>query len=417
VADDDVGNERLSPNCVVTRTASSRALLLGVTAAACFVIASAALRFGAPGLIGSSTTPTDFNAFYIAGDMAAHGHADEAYDLRSMLAAQRELAGSVSLMPWTYPPPTFLLMQLLAQLPIGAAFALWTAATFAQFVWVLRRIAGLWLPGVLVGVLPAVLLNLRTGQTGFFVASLVGLCLLARPTDRLRPGIPLGLIVLKPHLAAGVAVLALLRRAWATLAAALVIAVALAGLATWLQGAGIWSHFLSAAARAAEFLARGYYPTYRMNSIYAALFSFGAPPAAALAGQVLGALAALATLTVSVLRGAPYRFQAALACGATLMISPYSYDYDAALLGVALAFILPDLIRHLSARELAIVWGLLWLACSYGMAVTLAIERLSIEPVDSLTGREWLSLGAPLLIVLYAMTAWLLMRRATPDEP
>lgn len=398
------------------RTGTSLPILAGILAAAVFVVAAAAVRFQAPVALGLGRGLTDFNSFHIAGSLAAQGHAEGAYDIRTMLDAQQALAGMRSFMPWTYPPPFTLLVEGLSRLPVGFAFALFSGGSFLFYVFVLGRIAGKWLPGALLGVLPAVLLNLRTGQNGFLTAGLIGGFLLL--VGNRRPalgGLALGLMVLKPHLALGAAAFAALRKNVVSVAVAAATALAASALATWAYGPAIWVHFQAALGSALGFLAAGYYPLFRMASVYACLHSLGVPSGAAMAAQVATALAALGLLSWSVARGLPFRFQAAATCAATLSISPYCYDYDLALIGVALAFVLPDLVMRASQRELAFLWASLWLACGYGMALTTAIERLipqSVRGVELESGDDWFSLGAVALLAFYAGCIRILGRRA-----
>ena len=166
----------------VVEVATSRAILLGFLVVALLVVFVLATRLQAPGLLGADQNSTDFDTFYIAGRLAAQGRPTDAYDARMLMLEQRKLTNSVSFMPWTYPPPYLVLVQSLARLPIGVAFAVFVLASFAFYVVVLWRIAGPWLPGVMIGVMPAIVLNLRTGQNGFLMGGAVGLSLLLQAT-------------------------------------------------------------------------------------------------------------------------------------------------------------------------------------------------------------------------------------------
>ena len=192
----------------------SRLLLLALIVLGVLLAVISSVRFQAPELLGQKKVLTDFDAFHLAGRLALEGRVSEAYHAMSMFAAQIELAGVASFMPWTYPPPFTLAMQGLAGLPIGVAFLLFATGSFAFYIWVLRRIAGPWLPGVVMAVAPAILLNLRTGQNGLLIAGLIGAFLLAFRDNRRLAGLPLGLLIIKPHLAVAVGLLVLLHRRW-----------------------------------------------------------------------------------------------------------------------------------------------------------------------------------------------------------
>lgn len=161
------------------RLVTSRPMLAAILIVAALLAIVTAVLFQAPGLLGKEKVLTDFDAFHIAGMMAAHGQASSAYQASEMLAAQRAITGTSSFMPWTYPPPYTLLMEGLALLPVGAAYLLFVSASFLFYLAVLRRISGAYLPGVLIAIAPSILLIIRSGQNGFLTAGLIGAFLLS----------------------------------------------------------------------------------------------------------------------------------------------------------------------------------------------------------------------------------------------
>lgn len=390
--------------------ARSRLLLACFLLAALLLVGTAAIRFQAPELLGAAKILTDFDAFHIAGTLAARGDVDAAYDAARMMDAQAELASVRSFMPYTYPPPFTLIADALARLPIGSAFALFALASFGLYLAVLRRIAGEGMVLVLLALTPIVMLNLRTGQTGFLVAGLVGAFLLAWRDNRAVAGLPLGLLIIKPHLAVGAGLLALFGRRWDAVAIAAGVVGAAMGLATLAYGFGVWSAFLGAVREAGTFLAAGHYPMYRMSSAYAFLLTIGVPASAALATHFTLAAAAAAALIWTALAQMAFRHRAALVCVLSLFISPYNYDYDLAMLGIALAFVLPGLAESASRPALGGLLGLAWATGGYGMAInTFAVETaVSFESNAEL---EHLAATFPLLVALCAATAWLIRVR------
>lgn len=385
------------------RIGRSRPLLFALILTGCLLAAVSAVRFQAPELLGKQKVLTDFDAFHIAGRLALEGRVSEAYHATSMLAAQMEMAGAVSFMPWTYPPPFTLAMQGLAAFPIGTAFLLFSLGSLAFYLWVLRRIAGPWLPGVAMVVAPAIVLNLRTGQNGLLIAGLVGAFLLAFRDNRRMAGLPLGLLIIKPHLAVGVGLLVLLRRRWSVAVIAGAVALALLAIATAVYGLGVWVDFYDAVGEAGRFLAAGYYPLFRMNSVYAAAYSLGVAPAAAMALQVASAVASLGILGFACVKGVAFNRLAALACAATVCVSPYGYDYDLTVLGVGIAFIFPEIIERGSNRQFLSWFALAWLACGYGLAWSTATSDDG-SGVTLGASNAGLSLTAPLLWLLFWLT-------------
>ena len=394
----------------VARVAASRPLLFALIGASLVLVLVSALRFQAPELLGQHKVLTDFDAFHIAGHMAAQGKAGQTYHMHDMLTEQRRTTGTRSFMPWTYPPPFTLLMQGFANLPVGVAFALFTLASYAFYLWILHRIAGKWFLAAIVAVLPAAILNLRTGQNGFLIAGLIGCFLLALRNRQTAAGLPLGLMIIKPHLAAGVGLITLLQRRWTVLVVAGCVALALLGLSTWVYGTGIWFDFANGVKEASAFLAAGYYPLFRMSSIYAAAYSLGLGAKASMGIQVIAAVSALGLLGWVCLRGVGYRYLAALTCVVSLFVSPYGYDYDLTILGVGLAFIIPDLFERCSGREILGLLLLAWFVCGFGLgwSTVMVKPNAAVLPGPDEGG---IALIAPALLVLCGRTSWLLRRR------
>jgi hypothetical protein len=382
--------------------ARSRVILLAFMLVALVLVAVSAVRFQAPELLGQDKVLTDFDAFHIAGTLAGRGDVADAYNAATMREVQAEIASSRSkFMPWTYPPPFTLFVDGLSRLPIGAAYALFILTSFGLYLAVLRRIAGDYLPGVLLFMMPTILINLRTGQNGFLIAALIGAFLLAWRRQSPAAGFPLGLMIVKPHLAAGVGLLAMFGQRWNTIAVAALVAAGSLALATLVYGLGVWGAFLGAVEEAGGFLSAGLYPLSRMNSIYAALYAMGLPAGWAMTGHALGALAALGLLVWACTATIAFRYRAAMICALSLFVSPYSYDYDLAILGIGIAFILPDLIAKGRTAELAGLLALGWLACGYGALVS-ALFAPEMREADSIVTTTqnlgWPSLIGPLTI-------------------
>lgn len=375
-------------------------MLIAILAVSAALALVSAVLFQAPGLLGREKILTDFDAFYVAGIMADRQQASETYHAVDMIAAQQEITGTRSFMPWAYPPPYTLFVQGLAQLPIGVAFLLFIVASFAFYLSVLRQIAGAYLPGVLIAILPTILITVRTGQNGFLIAGLIGCFILAFMRRRAIAGVPLGLMVIKPHLAAGIALLALVERRWVVIGIAAAISAAALLASTVVFGTGIWPAFFGGVREAGQFLAAAYYPMFRMSSIFATVRVFTGSTSLALAFQAIGALAGVIFLVFAWYRCWKPRTLAAVACIVSLLVSPYNYDYDLAILGVAIALVLPDIVEHTSRRELFVLLLLSWATTGYGYVTNAVLESSGSELVTALGTTEHWPLTAPFLLVL-----------------
>lgn len=371
-----------------------------------------AIQFQAPHTIGMQKVLTDYDAFHIAGLLALDGRAEDAYRFETMLAAQREFTGTVSMMPWTYPPPFTLFVAGMANLPIGVGFLLFISATLMLYLTVLRRIAGIYWPGVLIVMLPTLPLLMRTGQNGFLTGGLIGLFLLAFFRRKPGAGLPLGLMVIKPHLAVAIALITLVERRWQTIAIAAATVAVLLLVPTWVFGLGIWSAFLEGVAQSSGFLAEGQYKLFRMTSLYATAHTLGAGSGPAMAIQVAGAILAIAVVLLARRRQvAPHRLAAAICC-ATVFISPYNYDYDLTIFGLAVAFVLPDMLQRTSAIEQAGMVALVWIGTGYGLFHAVTIESEGSSLTSAASGLEQLpvALMGPILLVVIALATRVLSR-------
>jgi len=386
------------------RPATARLLGLlavaGMVAAMAFYLASVT---SLPGRAGAANS--DFDMFHTVARMALAGRLAEAYDLHAMYAAQIELGGVPRAMTWTYPPPFDLVLAPLGALERTTAYLVFTGAGLALYLWAVARLAGRHAGLVLFAALPAAVMSLRTGQNGCLTAGLAALaCLWALHGRPGRAGVPLGLLVIKPHLGLGLGLWALATARRRLLATALLAATVACAAATAAFGPGIWGAFLSAVGEAGAQLEAGAYRNHRMASLHATATSLGLPHGAAAALQAGTALLALAATVAAARRLAP-RPALAVALLATPLFSPYLYDYDLALYGPALALLLPELDAPGRRAWALPAVALAWVASGTGMVQnTRGAEDGLVAPV-TLAG---LAAAALLLLALAAL------RRTTP---
>jgi hypothetical protein len=152
-----------------------------------------------------------------------------------------------------------------------------------------------------------------------------------------------------------------------------------------------------------------------MISVYAVMRSLGLSATVALAGQGTVALLVLGMVWVAIRRRMPQTRILGFAALASLLVSPYAYDYDLPIFGIALALLMPDLLRLTSRREQAVLLGLSWLTCAWGLAQTdLAVRFGASRPADDLTP---LALAGATLALLAAFV-WRVLQRevAAPSE-
>lgn len=291
---------------------------------------------------------SDFISFWTTGRMLAQGGA--VYDAAAHIAAQRAFFASAEGYTAFFYPPSFLpLCWPLGLAEYFPALALWLLASGAAYVLALRPWWRAARPGapiwLLVAAFPAVPIVITHGQTAFLVAGLLGLGAWLVPTRAVLAGVLLGLATIKPQFGLLLPLALLLTRQWTVIAAAVVTALALAGLAALAFGPGVWSDWLVASARARSAMEAGAVPFGKMVTPFAAARLLGAPVGFAYAVQatvalgVAGALAALCrrrawspALAAAMLAGAP-------------LVTPFALDYDMVLLAFPLLWLAGEGLR------------------------------------------------------------------------
>jgi hypothetical protein len=410
----DPGPRPASAPCPPPRDWTARLAPLVVLALAAIIL-SRALTL--PGISGRPLM-MDYDIFHIVGLMAREGILAEAYHYVTLLAAQMRISGSDTFLPWAYPPVYTPVVHLLATLPPGLGYGLFMATTLAAWVAVMVRLCGRQQAGwVMVMVLPALLIVTTVGQNGYLTGALIGLSCLFLRRGSAWAGAPLGMMIIKPHLAIGLGLLALVRRDIRVLAMAGAVAAGLSALSVALYGPQVWAAFANGASEAGLLLRAGAYNLYRMTSAYATFRSLGLSVDAALIGHGAVALA-VAGLVIRAARS-PHLSASGLlglVCAAGLTVSPYSYDYDLAVLAVPLALAAPDLLSRATRGERRLMMALCWFACGVGFVMANAavslIEAGILPRLDTLP-----SLAAPAVLGLVVVMARVLSRPAGDPAP
>ncbi len=360
--------------------------------------------------LGAYGAVVDFDAFYIASQMVHEGRLTDAYNSVIMSGRQSHLAGEGGYMPWTYPPQFDLVIAPLSLLPRGIAYGIFMFGSLIAYALVLRRLAGANISMVLVGILPGIGIGTLNGQNGLLIAALIGLFCLLWLHGRYsgRAGLVLGLLVLKPHLAIGVGFAALFKRQWGMLALAVMVVVVSGLVATLVFGPEVWPAFLAATRQAGADMAMGLYPLFRMTSLYSTLFTLGVEAKWAFAIQFILALCALSSIGVAVWMRWPLRRILGVATLASLAISPYSYDYDMPVMGIALALLAQELWTCGRLGERFLLWIALWLCSGWGIFVIITVGRERAG--------EFPALGSVGFIMTFILI-WKILLRCPPSVP
>ena len=293
---------------------------------------------------GGKPLGTDFLCFWGAARLVLDGAPPGAvYDTARLAAVEAARFPGAGVTAFPYPPSFLLICLPLGLLPYLAALAVWLGATGLAY-W---RVARAWLgeaKGLALPVLafPAVLINAGHGQNGFLSAALFGggaLMLRRRPW---LAGLCLGLLAFKPHLGLLIPVALLASRNWRAFAGAALAVVGLAAASVLAFGPDVWRAYPAAFSAMRLNVEQGLIAPEKLQTLFAALRLWGAPLVAAYAAQAALALGAAAAVGAFAWRRPDSPALGPVLIAASLIASPYLFDYDLVLAAVPLAWLLAD---------------------------------------------------------------------------
>jgi hypothetical protein len=357
-------------------------------------------RFQAlPGLhvTPSAIVGRDFVNIWHGGHEALKG-AEGIYDRAEYRRTLRAAADVYGIYAFSYPPH-----MLMLSVPFGFpsylwSLALWLIGTFAIFTWAARpwlKEAGLPIWSVLL--LPGALVNLWAGHFGYLIG---GLALLGWWNAGRRPGLSgasFALMSVKPHMGIIVPFILAAKRQWSTIAWATFGTLALVLASTLVFGIDAWTTWLTSTLSFQVGLIdpgaqREYY--YMMPTVGRMLMAIDRD-GPILLGQILFGLITMALLVWADRRGAKLADIGLLSIAGTMLILPYSFNYDLVALSlIALVWAARSPARWWSPERLA--YGAMFVAPV--AQVPLARDGVWLSPVAILvafafaawrSGRDW----------------------------
>lgn len=310
----------------------------------------------------------DFQYFYEVGRLAWQGQLQDAYYTLKFEKIVHAL-GDEGFLPWTYPPQFALIMATMSGLTLSASYVLFMIVTLGAYLLVLNRLNPERMVCALFLVFPSAIMNARIGQNGFLIGALVGwaglLLLQGKPTA----GLPLGFLVIKPHMAASPAIYAFLSRNWLGIVTAMITVTISCVASSIIFGSSIWPAFFNGVKEASIFLEYKTYPLYSMVSLYATLRTLGASSSVGFLAQGLQSVCVLASIAFASQRLLP-RQTLGLAIVATLLISPYANSYDATIIAAGFALIFDDIIHFGHETERLALYFTSIFSSGYALAST-----------------------------------------------
>lgn len=369
-------------------------------AIAIYIAGFALLLWLSPNLVDPSGKPIgyDFITFWSAGHLTLGGDPAAAFDMKSIFAAQRlAVPASDKVFLWHYPPTFQIVAAGLALLPYLASYALFVVVSLVAYVMALRPLVRWREPELLLLAFPGAFLCVLHGQNALISAALTAGAIVHLERRPVISGICIGLLAYKPQFGLLWPLVLVVTGQWRTIGVAACVTIAFSGLATLMLGFDLWQVFLANTAVVREVLETGQLPWAKIPSAFIFLRLIGVPQWAAYAAHILVAAAAIIVTVHVWWRCGPTRLAGAtLVCG-TLLLSPYVFDYELAMLAIPLAVLAGDMIdREPSGQELALL-----------MAAFVAPPLLA-----GIGEASHLQLGFPLLLLMLTLSA----RRALGEQ-
>jgi arabinofuranan 3-O-arabinosyltransferase len=287
---------------------------------------------------------SDFVAVWAAGRLALAGHASLAYDWPTHKLAEVSALGHgfAGYYGWHYPPTFLFVAAALALLPYAVAYLIWTFGTFPLYLTAIRAIINDRVGYLLAAAFPPVLANFFIGQNGFFSAALFGGTLILIEQRRsLLAGILLGLLTYKPHLGLLFPVALVASGQWRVFVTAGIVATLLAAGSWLVFGGDAWFAFVGHISQSSQAVfAEGKADWSKLQTAFGLVRSLGGSEMLAWMVQTVVALIVVVTIALLWRSRAPYEIKAAALGTAAMLVTPYLYVYDLAVLGVPLAYLL-----------------------------------------------------------------------------
>jgi hypothetical protein len=322
------------------------------------------------GALDASGRPlgTDFANIWSTGVLVLQGRPEVAFDPAQQRPFQQALFGMGAewFYGWHYPPMFLAVAGALAIFPYITALIAWQAMTISIYVGTIQRImADVRTPIGLVGLTalayPAVLANVTHGHNGALSATLLGYGLVLLHSRPVAAGFLIGLVAYKPQYGLLMPFALAAIGAWRAMASAASTVIVTAGMSALLFGVESWHAFFKHAAYTREtILEQGAAGWFKLQGVFPAVRMLGGSIASAYVMQAVATMGLIVAVVWLWRRPASHEQKAAGLLIATVLATPYAFNYDMVVLGPAIAFLVVDGARRGFAPYEISLLALLW---------------------------------------------------------
>jgi hypothetical protein len=307
----------------------------------------------------------DSMMYYIVGEIAGIDPM-KAYSFDELWTRTSQYVGKPVYYANGYPPPIILLCSVLPTLCIRLAYIVFIAASLGSFLLTTRLLATSFEDFFIAfaAILPSIYFNIYAGRNGFVTAALVALFCLAylKFESKDLADLPLGLLLLRPHLPPALLAFAFFNRIWGVLFRALALVVVIVAITTVYLNFDIWVLY-AVSAQSMTRLLMNYGPNYiKLASEYGFARSFGLDNILAMELQIFTAFYFLLQIYLHQLNEFPVRSSLGFAVLLTFGMSLYSFPYDMCLGTISAGLLLPTIQTAASRAEKVWLALLSWTA-------------------------------------------------------
>lgn len=329
--------------------------------------------------LGGSPLFYDFSVFHQAGQMAATGHAADAYDDVKMLKSQQAaFPGSLLRLPWNYPPTFQLMLIPFGALPYVAAWLTWSCVLYGCYVLLARRLAVNYMQLGLVLLAPGAAVNLFFGQNGILSTVLMGAGALLLGSRPILAGTLLGMMAYKPQFAVLIPLALLAGREFRAFAAAALSQTAFVLLSVMVLGTSPWLAFLRRIIQPSSVFSSSSSDWHSIPSMMIFARTLGLSDLASSLCQWSTAALAAAIVIWSWWKTREGTLRLATLATATVLVTPYLRGYDMVIL------ILPAAILMSAARLAVIEKAVVLIAWLLPAILMFGSWRIQFGPLVSL---------------------------------
>lgn len=285
----------------------------------------------------------DFITFWAGSWLTWHDSPAAVFDpVKIMAAEQIAVPASEKLFLWHYPPTFLMVVAPFALMPYVVSYLIWVTSTFGVYAWVIRKMAPQPQTVLLLIAFPGAFLNFFHGQNAFVTAALFGGAMMTLERRPVLAGILLGLMSYKPHFGVLIPLALICGRHWKAFVAAAVTTVVFAAVSVMALGVEPWIAFWNNIPLARSVFEDGLIRWGKLPSLYATLRLAGAGLTAAYVMHGLLALAVAATVGWIWWRKPSLPLRASVLVTGALLVTPYMFDYDFAILAIPIALLAMD---------------------------------------------------------------------------